>query len=66
MAAGPELRAARDPLPGEARLLERTLLGHVLDVGRRLDPVRVGVLEEPGREEPLRLAAKALAAGLRG
>ena len=41
MAACPELRATRDALPGEAGLLERTLLGHVLDIGRRLDPVSV-------------------------
>ena len=64
IAARPELRATRDALAGKACLLERALLGHVLDVGRRLDPVSVGVLEEPRREETLGLAAETLAAGL--
>ena len=37
--AGPELRAPQHALAGETGLVQRALLGHVLDVGRGLDPV---------------------------
>src|SRR5438128_3787079 len=62
--AAAELGAAADALAGEAGLLEGARLGEVVDVGRGLDAVGAGRLEEPVGEQPLGLGAQALAAAL--
>ena len=59
------LGAALDALAREAGLLERSLLGEVLDVGRCLDPVRIGGPEELVGELALGFAAVAMAARAR-
>ena len=51
-----KLCAPRDPLADEPRLLEASLLGHVLHVRLGLDAVEVRVGEEPVRELTLRVA----------
>src|SRR6266545_6048616 len=60
-----ELGAAQHPLAGEAGLLQGALLGHVLHVGARLDPLDPGVGEQVLGQQPLRLRAQAAAAVLR-
>ena len=59
---GPELGAALDALAHEPGLLERMLLGHVLDIGRRLHAIGIGRREQLRREQALRLRSEALAA----
>ena len=58
------LRAADRSLAHEPGLLERPLLGDIVDVGLGLDPVDLGRLEQVGREECLRLAPVAMPARL--
>lgn len=43
--AGAELCPVEDALTREAGLLERALLGHVVDVGARPDPVNIEEVE---------------------
>ena len=63
--ARPHLRAAHDSFAAEPGLLEGALLGEVLHVRRGLDAVRIGGPEELLGEQPLGLAAIAMAARAR-
>src|SRR5437879_5019006 len=60
-----DLCAPREPLADEPRLLEASLLGHVLHVRLGLDAVEVRVGEEPVRELTLRIGSEAPTAGFR-
>src|SRR5262245_13788580 len=59
------LRAADDAFAGEAGLLQRALLGDVLDVGTGLDPLDREQLEQQLGEQALGVAAVAMATGFR-
>ena len=63
--AVPPADAAQQAFPGEPGLLQGPLLGDVARLGGRLDPVDRGVREQVAHQQPLRLSAVPMAAGLR-
>src|ERR1700682_3887534 len=63
--AGPVLRPSEHPFLDEPGLFERTLLGHVFNIGRCLNPVDSCRGKEMYREQLLRLSAKTMSPCLR-
>src|SRR5882757_9667602 len=63
--AVPPADAAQQALPSEPGLLQGPLLGDVARLGGRLDPVYRGVREQVAHQQPVRLSAVPMAAGLR-